>query len=258
MDNWKEWSEAQREAIEEQIKALDELTKGEDRAEEERKRRRKIAALEQQLQYENDAYNRRKLSEQIKQEKDELAQWLKRNEREDAKEALRQQANEVDRRAQEEQKALEKQLEDLDKFYDERLKEYNLTAEAEQLIMSGNQKDIIKLIQSFAPAYDAVGKSLGERLYEGFASKAMDINVWFEAITRQIEGYRATMAEEASKVASNFLKRHGMPLPIVPPQDPGRPSKQLPTIVVNYYAEEETPAKMMRDLERMLDRLSRR
>jgi hypothetical protein len=258
MDNWSEWSQAQREAIEEQIKALDELTKGEDRAEEERKRRRKIAALEQQLQYENDAYNRRKLQEQIAKEQEGLDKWLARNEREDAKEALRQQADEVSKRAEAEQKALQQQLDDLNKFYEDRLKEYKLTAEAEQLIMAGNQKDIINLIQSFAPAYDLVGKSLGERLYEGFASKAMNINTWFESMTKQIESYQLKMAQEANRAATAFWQTHGSPTPAVSPTDHGRPEITIPPIVINYYAEQDSPAKMTRDLERLLERLTRR
>ena len=229
---------AQREAIEEQIKALDELTKGEDRAEEERKRRRKIAALEQQLQYENDAYNRRKLQEQIAKEQEELNKWLARNEREDAKELLRDQANEIAKRAEEEQKLLQQQLDNLDKFYEDRLKEHKLIAEAEQLILTGNQKDILNLIRSFAPAYDAVGKSLGEQLYEGFASKAMDINTWFETMTSQIESYQLKMAREANKAAIAFWQTHGIPTPATAPKDP-EIEITLPPIVINYYSERE-------------------
>lgn len=258
MDNWSEWSQAQREAIEEQIKALDELTKGEDRAEEERKRRRKIAALEQQLQYEKDAYNRRKLHEQIIKEQEELDKWLSRNERDDAKETLRQQANEVSKRAEAEQKALQQQMDNLDKFYEERLKEHNLTAEAEQLIMKGSQKEIINLIQSFAPAYNAVGKTLGERLFEGFTSNANGINSWFESMTKQIESYQLKMAREANKAAEAFWRMHGMPSPAAQSNDYGRPETTLPPIVINYYADQESPSKMTRDLERMLERLSRR
>ncbi len=258
MDNWSEWSQAQREAIEEQIKALDELTKGEDRAEEERKRRRKIAALEQQLQYEKDAYNRRKLQEQIIKEQTDLDKWLSRNEREDAKETLRQQANEVSKRAEAEQKALQQQMDNLDKFYEERLKEHNLTAEAEQLIMKGSQKEIINLIQSFAPAYNAVGKTLGERLFEGFTSNANGINTWFESMTKQIESYQLKMAREANKAAEAFWRIHGIPSPAAQSNDSRRPETTLPPIVINYYADQESPSKMTRDLERMLERLSRR
>jgi len=258
MDNWSEWSRAQREAIEEQIKALDELTKGEDRAEEERKRRRKIAALEQQLQYENDAYNRRKLQEQIAKEQEELNKWLARNEREDAKELLRDQANEIAKRAEEEQKLLQQQLDNLDKFYEDRLKEHKLIAEAEQLILTGNQKDILNLIRSFAPAYDAVGKSLGEQLYEGFASKAMDINTWFETMTSQIESYQLKMAREANKAAIAFWQTHGIPTPATAPKDPGGPEITLPPIVINYYSERESPATLSREIERMLERMTRR
>lgn len=258
MNNWQEWSEAQRAVIDEQIKALDELTKGEDRAEEERKRRRKIAALEQQLQYENDVYNQRKLREQIAKEQADLEKWLTRNEREDAKELLRQQADEISKRAEAEQKTLQQQLDNLDKFYEDRLKEHKLTAEAEQLLMAGNQKDIIKLIQSFAPEYDAVGKSLGERLYEGFASKAMNINTWFESMTSQIESYQLMMAQEANRAAVAFWQTHGMPMPAATPKDPGRPESSLPPIVINYYSERESPVTLSNELERMLERLTRR
>lgn len=256
---WQEWARAQQQAIRDQISALDELTKGEDRADEEKRRRRKIAALEQQLQYENDAYNQRKLEEQIAKEQADLDKWLERNRREDMKAELQKQSEEVAKRAQAEQDALQKQLDELEKFYDERLKEHNLSAEAEHLMMTGSQKDIIQLIQSFAPAYDAVGKSLGERLYEGFVAQAKNIPAWFDSITKQISDYQDKMAQSATQAAITFWDKHGMPRHDQTPSDPGRLNPSVPPqIILNFYQPIESPAAMSREAERMIERITRR
>lgn len=254
---WRDWANNQIEAINDQIRALDDLTRDEDRSDEERRRRRKIAALEQQRDYETDAYNRRKLDEQIAKEQADLEKWLTRIEREDMKEELSKQADEISKRADLEEQGLQEQLDALDKFYDERLKQHNLEAEAEQLMLTSSQQDIIKLIESFAPEYNAAGKTLGERLYEGFAEKATDIGAWFEAVNSQLEAYQRQAANTATAAAMAFWASHGTPTSQGTATDPGAPVTTIPPIVINMYDVPDSPAKFAAELERMLERLTR-
>ena len=136
---WEAWGKAQTDAIDVQIKALDKLTKSEDRAEEEAEKLRKIAMLEQEIQYEQDGYNKEQLQKQLDAAREELAKWRTQNERDDAKEKLEEEKKEVAETVTAEQEKLEKQREEIQKAYDELLKEKNIQAEAEKLLLAGNQ-----------------------------------------------------------------------------------------------------------------------
>ena len=147
-ENWQKWGDEQVDAIQKQIDALDEMTKEEDRAEEERKQRRQIASLEQQLLYENDLYNQKKLQEQLQNAQKDLDDWLKDKEREDLKAALQAQIDEINGRVEAEQEKLDEQLEANDKYYEELTKEQKLQAEAQKLIMSGSQNELLDLLKT--------------------------------------------------------------------------------------------------------------
>lgn len=206
MENWKKWGEELVKAIDEQIKALDDLTKTEDRSEEGRKRRRKLEALKQQILYETDDYNKKKLQDQLLKEEEDLAKWLERNQREDQKEALRNEQTAIQEKVTAEQEALNQQLTDLDKYYEERLKDQNIKAEAEKMLIKNNQKEIIDLIKAFAPDYDATGKTLGEKLVDGFKSKVGNLETWLKNFNSQIVAYQNQVASIAVQAADNFWK----------------------------------------------------
>lgn len=61
----------------------------------------------------------------------------------------------------------QKQL-DLDAFYAKKLEDSAINAEAEKLIIDQNQQEILELLKGYGDGYQAVGKSLGERLVAGF------------------------------------------------------------------------------------------
>ncbi len=254
MKAWGDWAQVQVDAINAQIRALDDLTKQEDRGDEETRRRRKIAALEQQLLYETDEYNRRKLEEQLAREKDDLSKWQTRNEREDQKQALRDQATHVQDRARAEQDALRDQMDAVNKFYDERLQAQNLAAEAEYVLMQGSQENIISLIGSYAPEYDILGQTLGEKLYEGFMEKAGGIADYMDQINRELQATQDKAALLATQSAVDFWSGQGAP---VVTQPGGSTKTTSNAVTINVYDTQDSPAKLAREVERTLDRLSR-
>lgn len=254
MKAWGDWAQVQVDAINAQIRALDDLTKQEDRGDEETRRRRKIAALEQQLLYETDEYNRRKLEEQLAREKDDLSKWQTRNEREDQKQALRDQATHVQDRARAEQDALRDQMDAVNKFYDERLQAQNLAAEAEYVLMQGSQENIIALIGSYAPEYDILGQTLGEKMYEGFIEKAGAIADYIAQINLELQATQDKAAQLATQSAVQYWQGQGAP---VVTQPGGSTKTTSNAVTINVYDKQQSPAQLAREVERTLDRLSR-
>lgn len=246
IENWQTWANEQVKAIQAQISALDELTKTEDRAEEEAKKRHKIAALEQQLQYTNDDYTKRKLQEQIDSAKLELDKWLKKNEREDLKKELQNQIESVNEKASNEQKALQESLDERSKHYDELMKEANIRAEAEKMLMSKSQTDIINMLKKFAPDYDYLGQSFGEKMVSGFISKVGNLESWFKNFDSQIAAYQKKMASVATNAADQFWKN----------QQSTQKGFTTPNLTINFNQPVSSPAEMRRELERMLANMS--
>ncbi|HZK41493.1 MAG TPA: hypothetical protein VFD14_00845, partial [Clostridia bacterium] len=257
MKAWGDWADAQVKAIDTQIRALDDLTRQEDRADEETRRKRKIAALEQQLLYETDGYNRKKLEEQLAREKEDLAKWQTRNEREDQKQSLRDQADHVRDRAQAEQASLQAQMEAVNRFYDERLKAQNLAAEAEYALTEGSQDNIVSLIASYAPEYDILGQTLGESIYEGFISKAGAIADFIAQINADLQASQAQAAQLATNAAVQFWQSKDNPV-VTPSTAPS--SNKTPggnTVNITLKEAPATPAELAREMERAIDRMSR-
>lgn len=254
MDAWGDWAQVQVDAINAQIRALDDLTKQEDRGDEETRRRRKIAALEQQLLYETDEYNRRKLEEQLAREKDDLSKWQTRNEREDQKQALRDQATHVQDRARAEQDALREQMDAVNEYYAERLKAQNLAAEAEYVMMEGSMDDIVELMKSYAPEYDILGQTLGEKMYEGFMEKAKGIADYIAQINRELQATQDKAAQLATQSAVEYWQGQGAP---VVTQSGGSTKTTSNAVTINVYDTQDSPAQLAREVERTLDRLSR-
>jgi len=258
IENWRKWGEEQVSAIEAQIEALDDLTKEEDRAEEERKKRRKIAALEQQLQYEQDTYNQKKLKEQLEAAQADLEKWLTRNEREDLKEALRDQIDAINEQVQAEEDKLNQQLEANNAYYDELTKAQNLQAEAQRLLMRSNQSEILKLLKSFAPDYNLTGQTLGEQMVAGFTSKVGNIEAWFDSLTAKVTAYQQQMAQVATAAADEYMRNHGVPTgaQTAQPTGPVQVSQPPAQITININQPVQSPTEFRREVERILAQLN--
>ena len=256
-ENWKKWGDEQVEAIQKQIDALDELTKQEDKEEQERQKRRKIASLEQQLLYENDLYNQKKLQEQLAAAKKDLDDWLRQQEREELKASLQEQISQIQQKVEAEQEKIDKQIEAHDKYYEELTKEQNLQAEAQKLLMKNNQAEILNLLKNFAPDYNLTGQSLGEQLVDGFMGKVADIEAWFGGLTAKFSQYQNQIASIATQAADEFYRTHGVAAGMqTGAAATGAIAASAPQITMIFNQPVESPTEIRREMERLAEQLA--
>ena len=202
---WKDWSDVSCEAIQAQIDALDEQAEAEDREKTDAENVRAINKAQQALVYETDEYNRKQLEKQIAELEEKRAEQLKKWEVSDRKEALREEMENAKERAKAEQEAIQSEIDRVKELYAERLEAASLQAEAEQLLMKGNQEAILKLIESYAPDYEATGKTLGERLFEGIRNgMGGDITEWMQDTNAIAEQMRKRFIEQMQSLANGF------------------------------------------------------
>lgn len=209
-DSWEKWRDERVAAIEEQIAALDRLADAQDREKRDAEELRKIAKLEQLIAYEQDDYNRAKLTQQLDQAVREREERLRSLALEDEKEALRAQIEAIEKEADARLEALEREEADVEAAYAQRMEEAALRAEAEKLILTQSQDELLSLIKSYAPAYDAAGQTLGEKLLEGFSEKVGSIAQWFEDFNTQIARAQAEVAGASQEAAGRFYQERGL------------------------------------------------
>ena len=194
---WEKWSDETTAAIQAQIDALEEKEEAEERAADEAEKLRKIERLEASLPYETDEYNRQQILKQIEKAKADLQELYDEWAREDQKKALEEQMEAIEKKAEEEIKKLEEESERIDTVYDKLTDSAALAAEAQKMLMANNQEEILDLISNYAQDYEATGRSLGEKLFEGFQSAFGDITDYFAKIDAQFE----SMVEKIQQTA---------------------------------------------------------
>ena len=205
---WQTWSDETCAAIQKQLDALDAQEQAEDRQKTREENLRKLASLEQAILYENDGYNRAQLQKQLA-----LAQaaWEKVQAdwaRADERDALTGQMQAIRDQADEQIRKLEEESARIDSVYDELVKGQSLAAEAQMLLMESTQDDLLSLLSTYAPEYEATGRTLGEKLYEGFAAAFGDISAWFDGLDAQFEQLVAR-AQEAAFAGTGAIKAAG-------------------------------------------------
>ena len=205
---WQTWSDETCAAIQKQLDALDAQEQAEDRQKTREENLRKIASLEQAILYENDEYNRAQLQKQLA-----LAQaaWEKVQSdwaRADERDALTGQMQAIRDQADEQIRKLEEESTRIDSVYDELVKGQSLAAEAQKLLMESTQDDLLSLLSTYAPEYEATGRTLGEKLYEGFAAAFGDISAWFDGLDAQFEQLVAR-TQEAAFAGAGAIKAAG-------------------------------------------------
>lgn len=246
---WETWRDDSVKAIEDQISALDKLADTEDREKKDQEELRKIAKLRQEIEYERDEYNRAKLSQQLEQTIASREERLRKLELSDQKDALREEIERINQKADEETAVLDKEQEAVEKAYEERLKAANLRAEAEKLILTQSQDELLALIKDYAPDYDATGQTLGERLLASFTSKVGGIAAWFENFNAQVAAAQAKIASTAQSAADSFYQAQGQRMQ----------AAQAPAVVnqtVNFYEPVESPNQAARRISQVNEELA--
>ena len=187
IEAWEKWSDETTAAIQAQIDALEEKEEAEERAAEEAEKLRKIEKLEASLPYERDEYNRQQILKQIEKAREELQEMYDEWAHEDQIKALEQEMEAIEKKAEEEIEKLEQESERIDSVYDKLTEGASLAAEAQKMLMADNQEEILELISNYAQDYEATGRSLGEKLFEGFQAAFGDITDYFAKIDAQFE-----------------------------------------------------------------------
>ena len=205
---WQTWSDETCKAIQAQIDALDEQAQAEDREAVKAQQLRKIDSLQQALAYEKDEYNRSQLQKQIEQAQADWEKTQKDWAREDERKALEDQMQAVQDQAQQEIGKLEEESARIDSVFDELVSGASLAAEAQKMLMQSSQDDLLALLTSYAPDYEATGRTLGEKLYAGFAQAVGNIQAWFEQIDSRFE-QMTDAAQQAAFGTTGALQTSG-------------------------------------------------
>lgn len=247
---WQTWRDDSVRAVEDQIAALDRLATAQDREKQDAEELRKIEKLRQQIAYEQDDYNRARLQQQLDQAMKSREERLARLALEDQKEALRAQIEEIEQAADSQLSALDREQEAVEAAYEERMQEAALRAEAEKLILGQSQDELLSLLEQYAPDYDALGQTLGEKLLDGFARGAGDVAAWFEDFGARLAQAQAGMAALAQSAADTFYQE----------REAAQTQAAAPVTVnqtVEFNQPVETPSQVARRMEEVNEALAR-
>ena len=247
---WEQWRDDSVQAIEDQIAALDQLADTEDEEKKSAEELRKIEKLRREVEYEQDAYNRQKLQQQLDEAVASREERLRKLELKQQKEALQEEIEKIRNQASEKIKELDGEQDAIEKAYEERLKAASLQAEAEKLLMTKSQDEIMDLLYEYVPEYDALGKSMGEKLLEGFQSKVGSITDWFRGFNDQLARMQEELAGTMNAATDRFYESR---------RDTASQSGQSGATVVqqtvNFYEPVESPSQVARRMEDVNDQL---
>nr|DAD76704.1 MAG TPA: Intron-binding protein aquarius N-terminus [Siphoviridae sp. ctQJR51]DAD76729.1 MAG TPA: Intron-binding protein aquarius N-terminus [Siphoviridae sp. ctQJR51]DAF96536.1 MAG TPA: Intron-binding protein aquarius N-terminus [Siphoviridae sp. ctHj524]DAF96561.1 MAG TPA: Intron-binding protein aquarius N-terminus [Siphoviridae sp. ctHj524] len=247
---WEQWRDDSVAAIEDQIAALDKLADTEDEEKKSAEELRKIEKLRREVEYEQDAYNRQKLQQQLDEAVASREERLRKLELKQQKEALQEEIEKIRDQASEKIKELDGEQDAIEKAYEERLKAASLQAEAEKLLMTKSQDEIMDLLYEYVPEYDALGKSMGEKLLEGFQSKVGSITDWFRGFNDQLARMQENLAGSMNAATDRFYESRRDTA-----SQSGQSGATMVQQTVNFYEPVESPGQVARRMEDVNDQL---
>lgn len=247
---WEQWRDDSVAAIEDQIAALDQLADTEDEEKKSAEELRKIEKLRREVEYEQDAYNRQKLQQQLDEAVASREERLRKLELKQQKEALQEEIEKIRDQASEKIKELDGEQDAIEKAYEERLKAASLQAEAEKLLMTKSQDEIMDLLYEYVPEYDALGKSMGEKLLEGFQSKVGSIADWFRGFNDQLARMQEELAGSLNAATDRFYESRRDTA-----GQSGAGGAPVVQQTVNFYEPVESPGQVARRMEDVNDQL---
>ena len=247
---WEQWRDDSVQAIEDQIAALDQLADTEDEEKKSAEELRKIEKLRREVEYEQDAYNRQKLQQQLDEAVASREERLRKLELKQQKEALQEEIEKIRDQASEKIKELDGEQDAIEKAYEERLKAASLQAEAEKMLMTKSQDEIMSLLYEYVPEYDALGKSMGEKLLEGFQSKVGSIADWFRSFNDQLARMQEELAGSLNAATDRFYESRRDTA-----GQSGAGGAPVVQQTVNFYEPVESPSQVARRMEDVNDQL---
>lgn len=247
---WEQWRDDSVQAIEDQIAALDQLADTEDEEKKSAEELRKIEKLRREVEYEQDAYNRQKLQQQLDEAVASREERLRKLELKQQKEALQEEIEKIRDQASEKIRELDGEQDAIERAYEERLKAASLQAEAEKLLMTKSQDEIMDLLYEYVPEYDALGKSMGEKLLEGFQSKVGSIADWFRGFNDQLARMQEQLAGTMNAATDRFYESRRDTA-----GQSGAGGAPVVQQTVNFYEPVESPSQVARRMEDVNDQL---
>ena len=165
-------------AIDEEIRALERAYREKEQKEQEQDIDDKINDMRSAMEYEHNEENKKQMQKELDNLLKQKKKMQEKAELERQKEALERQKEAIQAQKEAEiariqasydaqKKELEEKMKKLKEFWEKKLKEENLNAEAIKLIQDKNQKAIIKLLKDYLPEYKKAGHNMGESLVLG-------------------------------------------------------------------------------------------
>ena len=112
--------------------------------------------------------------------------------------------------------------------------------------MTKSQDELMSLLYEYVPEYDALGKSMGEKLLEGFQSKAGSIADWFRSFNDQLARMQENLAGSMNAATDRFYQER---------QAQGQSAGATVNQTVNFYEPVESPGQVARRMEDVNDQL---
>ena len=204
IENWQTWEDETVSAIQSQIDALDELADAQESEKERQEYENKRQATELQLAYEKDDYNRKQLQKELARLDNEENERLAEERRKQQKEELLAQIDSVKEQSQAQQDLLQAELDAVAENYEKLMSSYSLENEAYEMMLSQSQSEIIAFIGSYAPEYELMGQTLGEKLYIGLKNKIGNIDYYFQQMQLRWQSYSNKTATVANQAVDRF------------------------------------------------------
>lgn len=132
----------------------------------------------------------KKKKEELQQELDDL---LKAREERKYKESIEAQKTSLQNQITLAEENTNKQLQNIKDFYEAKLREASINAEAEQLIMNNNQDDMIKLLHDHGKDYELAGQDLGTRLVNGFKTPLESLRSIFNDLAKSLSNAQSSI-----------------------------------------------------------------
>ena len=206
-------------SIDAEIAALDRAYREKQEKEEDDNIDKRINSLKTAMDYEHNKDNKRQMEKELNSLYKEKEKLEERRQYEREKQALedRKKALQAEKEAEiaaiqksyEMQKiALDEQMKKLKEFYDEKLKEENLTAEAVKMIQDKNQKAIIKLLRDYLPHYNKAGNDMGEQLVLGFKPHIEKLKIMISGILDDINAAKEELEKVENKKNETLAKQN--------------------------------------------------
>lgn len=179
------------------IAALERAYREKEQQEQEQDLDDQIKEIRDAMEYEHNEENKKQMEKELDNLLKQKKKMQEKAELERQKEALERQKEAIQAQKEAEiariqasyeaqKKELEEKMKKLKEFWEKKLKEENLNAEAIKLIQSKNQKEIIKLLKDYLPEYKKRGYNMGEQLVLGMKPKIDELKSMIAGILADI------------------------------------------------------------------------